>query len=125
MNPPAERRHFLRFAMEAEVQIEDEHGAYQARLLDISLNGALVTLPLQCPCALGDAARLSIRLPESDVVITMEGRVAHRGKDVLGYRCEHIDLASISHLKRLIELNLGDEGQLERELSELIAVHSS
>lgn len=125
MNPPSERRHFLRFAMEAEVQIKSDNGVYNATLVDISLNGALVTLPRDCPCRNGDVARLAIRLPESEVVIHMEGRIAHRGMDVLGYHCEHIDLASISHLKRLVELNLGDESQLERELSELIATHHS
>lgn len=125
MGVPDDRRHFLRFALEAEVQIDNAQGTYPAQLLDISLNGALVTLPPGCPRLEGGPARLAIHLPESDVVITMEGRVAHHDTNVLGYHCEHIDLASISHLKRLIELNLGDEGQLERELSELIAVHSS
>jgi hypothetical protein len=122
---PSDRRHFLRFTMDARVRIENDHGVYDAKLMDISLNGALVTTPPECPCRKGDFARLAIRLIDSDVVINMEGRVAHREADVLGYHCEHIDLASISHLKRLVELNLGDESQLERELSELIAVHSS
>ncbi len=125
MSDTTDRRHFLRFAMDAQVRIENDAGAYEAKLVDISLNGALIATPPGCPCRNCDTARLTISLPDSDVVINMEGRVVHRGTDLLGYHCEHIDLASISHLKRLIELNLGDEGQLERELSELIAVHSS
>jgi len=32
---------------------------------------------------------------------------------------QHIDLDSISHLRRLVELNLGDEALLERELAAL------
>ncbi len=36
------------------------------------------------------------------------------------FRCEHIDIDSITHLKRLIELNLGDEALLHRELAHLI-----
>jgi len=121
---PSDRRHFQRVAMDAQVCIENEHGSYDAKLVDISLNGALVTTPPECPCRQGDFAKLAIRLSDSDVVINMEGRVAHREAGLLGYHCDHIDLASISHLKRLVELNLGDESQLERELSELIAVHS-
>lgn len=107
MNSVADRRRFLRIAMDAEVQIENEHGAYAAKLLDISLNGVLITLPPQWPDTNGDISRLTIRLPDSDVTITMEGHIAHRGKDVLGYRCENIDLTSLSHLRRLVELNLG------------------
>jgi hypothetical protein len=37
----------------------------------------------------------------------------------LGFVCRHIDLDSISHLRRLVELNLGDEQLLERELAAL------
>ena len=43
----------------------------------------------------------------------------HIEDDHTGYRCEHIDLDSISHLRRLVELNLGDPDILDRELSEL------
>ncbi|MCK9531383.1 MAG: PilZ domain-containing protein [Gammaproteobacteria bacterium] len=125
MSDTDDRRHFLRFAMDAHVRIESDGGTYDAKLVDISLSGALIATPPGCPCRDGDVARLTISLPDSDVVINMEGRVVHRGADLLGYRCEHIDLTSISHLKRMVELNLGDERQLERELSELIAVHSS
>jgi hypothetical protein len=39
--------------------------------------------------------------------------------DLLGFVCRHIDLESISHLRRLVELNLGDESLLERELAAL------
>jgi hypothetical protein len=34
--------------------------------------------------------------------------------------CKEIDLDSISHLRRLIELNLGDQEELERELGALL-----
>ena len=40
-------------------------------------------------------------------------------QDHLGFVCRHIDLDSISHLRRLVELNLGDESLLERELAAL------
>lgn len=49
----------------------------------------------------------------------MDGTVVHCEDGHLGFRCDHIDLDSISHLKRLVELNLSDEALLERELSEL------
>ena len=38
----------------------------------------------------------------------------------LGLFCHHIDIDSITHLRRLIELNLGDETLLQRELAELL-----
>jgi hypothetical protein len=54
--------------------------------------------------------------------ITMETRVVHREGDDAGLRCLSIDLDSVTHLRRLVELNLGDPALLDRELSELIVV---
>lgn len=49
----------------------------------------------------------------------MEGQVAQRQSRRLGFQCNRIDLESMSQLKRLVELNLGNEALLERELTEL------
>jgi len=35
---------------------------------------------------------------------------------LLGLSCREIDLDSITHLRRLVALNLGDEALLDREL---------
>ena len=54
--------------------------------------------------------------------IEMLATVSHaEGKNV-GVRCESIDLDSVSHLRRLVELNVGDESILQRDLSSLIAL---
>ena len=49
------------------------------------------------------------------------GWATARGQDgeLIGFVCRHIDVDSISHLRRLVELNLGDEALLERELAAL------
>jgi hypothetical protein len=39
----------------------------------------------------------------------------------LSLSCTEIDLDSITHLRRLLELNLGDPDLIERELSDLSA----
>lgn len=46
--------------------------------------------------------------------------LAHEKGRQLGFYCEEIDLDSITHLRRLIELNLGSSELLERELSALV-----
>ena len=38
----------------------------------------------------------------------------------IGLQCESIDLDSITHLRRLVELNAGDPALLDRELSSLL-----
>jgi hypothetical protein len=50
----------------------------------------------------------------------MTGEIAHREGRQVGVRCLEIDLDSISHLRRLVELNVGDEAILHRELGALV-----
>ena len=57
-----------------------------------------------------------------DVHVQMDVHLAHDDHQQLGFECENIELESVTHLRRLIELNLADEEELERELAALIAV---
>ena len=50
----------------------------------------------------------------------MEGVVAHSARGLIGIACRSIDLDSITVLRRLIELNLGDAALLERDLQALV-----
>jgi len=65
---------------------------------------------------------ISVDIHLSDQIdIFMQGRVAHQESGRLGLECQSIDLESIQHLRRLIELNIGNSDAMERELCELIA----
>ena len=46
--------------------------------------------------------------------------VSHIKANHIGLKCHYIDIDSITHLKRLIELNLADDELLHRELAMLI-----
>ncbi|MCZ6552415.1 MAG: PilZ domain-containing protein, partial [SAR324 cluster bacterium] len=63
---------------------------------------------------------LDINLGAPDAVISMDCEIAYLTADRVGLRCVTIDLDSIAHLRRLIELNSGDPKQVERELSLLV-----
>jgi hypothetical protein len=45
--------------------------------------------------------------------------VAHLEGQHIGIECQDIDLASLTHLRRLVELNTGDSELMDRELSHL------
>jgi hypothetical protein len=65
--------------------------------------------------------RLTIELEGTGgLAIAMDVTPIHLGENRLGFRCDRIDLASASHLRRLVELNLGDPALLERELAALV-----
>ena len=47
----------------------------------------------------------------------MEATVVHHQGQDYGLACREIDLDSVTHLRRLVALNLGDAALLERELT--------
>lgn len=117
-NEPNEKRNFSRIRFDAHALIKGEHAKWDSDLLDISLQGALLRLPENWDASIGTPFELEITLAP-DAIINMETVVAHIEKDHIGFRCEHIDLDSITHLRRIVELNMGDEELLNRELSSL------
>ncbi|HEX22470.1 MAG TPA: PilZ domain-containing protein [Chromatiales bacterium] len=115
-----EQRRFSRISFDADVQLVDAKGSWRSQLIDLSLKGALIAAPRDWSGQPGEHFLLELALDSSEeVVIRMEVSVSHLENDHIGFRCEHIDLDSISHLRRLVELNLGDAELLDRELSAL------
>ena len=83
-------------------------------LLQLPDGGAAqVGMPCLVKLPLGDGA--------GGPVIAMAGELAHVENGHAGVLCRSIDLESITHLRRLIEINLGDPAASERELKALIA----
>jgi len=116
-------RHFTRVPFDCEARLFSTQGNWPTQLMDISLKGALTSKPENWPGKNGDKFKLEIFLAGADVKLLMEVEVCHMENDRIGFVCEHIDIDSASHLHRLMELNLGDEKLLEREIHEMIAQH--
>lgn len=112
------RRRFTRIFFDAETVLSQGEQEWSVQLIDISLQGILIRqLPGQ-NIDPDQPAEACIHLG-GDIQIRMELRLANRDDDLLGFHCENIDLDSLTHLRRLVELNLGDTRLLERELSAL------
>jgi hypothetical protein len=120
MGPSDERRRFSRIAFHRPAEVEIGGERVTGELLDISLKGALVEVPVSVGGKKGEPCVLAIRLDAGDAIVRMDGEIVHREGPALGVRCTGIDLDSIAHLRRIVELNLGDEELLHRELSALI-----
>ncbi|MFK7957445.1 MAG: PilZ domain-containing protein [Lysobacterales bacterium] len=114
----SERRQFSRFNVDAKVHLYSGSQAWESELIDVSLKGALLKRPDEWAGKDGDFFRIEIKL-EGSVIISMSVSVAHIAGDRIGFICQKIDMDSFVHLKRLVELNLGDASLLSRELSGL------
>ncbi|MFL1528127.1 PilZ domain-containing protein [Pseudomonas sp. O230] len=118
---PADRRRFKRIAFDARTELCQGEFIWPVKLIDLSLKGLLIEKPEPW---LGDREKVfsvDIHLSK-DVEIKMDVQLTHDDLDQLGFVCRYISLDSIARLRRLIELNLGDQKALERELGALIEV---
>jgi hypothetical protein len=118
-----ERRQHSRIAFRSSAELVFPDRTLDVVVLDISLKGALVSLPSDTPIEHLSVCMLHVHLGEAGINdnISMEARVAHCIGDRAGLLCLTIDIDSVTHLRRLVELNLGDPKLLERELSMLVA----
>ncbi|MBL8480318.1 MAG: PilZ domain-containing protein [Sterolibacteriaceae bacterium] len=119
MTKATERRNFWRAAFHSPVRLTTERGTFSAQLLDISLKGALLETHSAWQGSPGEECRLSLELAPG-TVIAMDAEVMHVEGRQLGLRCRTIDVDSITHLRRLVELNSGDAALLDREFAALI-----
>ncbi len=114
-----QRRRFRRIVLDRPVSLVVEGITFTGSLSDISLRGALVRLPDRQP-AVGQAGTADIGLGDDpQFMIRMDVTVCHVNGDRVGLRTSHMDLEDAARLRRLVELNLGDEAVLQRELAEL------
>ncbi|MEH6823777.1 MAG: PilZ domain-containing protein [Motiliproteus sp.] len=118
----AERRRFTRIAFDAEAELHVGERRWVVQIEDISFKGVLLSHPPGFEAELGDQLLLDTWL-DSDVQLVLPLTLARIGTDFLGCSCGPIDLDSMTHLRRLVELNLGDESLLDRELVHLIEGH--
>jgi hypothetical protein len=115
----SERRIFSRIHFDAWAELRQGDRHWRAPLLDLSLKGLLVSEPQDWDRAdTAQPLRAAIHL-DNALAIEMTVLLRHREQGHLGFECQSIDLDSITNLRRLVELNLGDPDLLERQLGAL------
>lgn len=120
----SERRRFSRVIFSGDCSLSEEVAGkieiFETELLDISLNGALVQRPKEWHDEPDVLINLNLTLSASDIILEINSIVCHQEEGLLGIKFLTLSLESISHLRRLIELNLADEALMHREMSQLI-----
>lgn len=120
-HPTPDRRRFHRIATDKPATLKLGQRECAGQVLDISLRGLLMAcadstlMPTR-----GADASARVQLDDADCCISMAGHIMHIDGDHVGLQCSEMDIESATRLRRLVELNLEDEGLLERELTELV-----
>jgi len=122
-----DKRRFHRIFYHADALLSDGAQSWPCIIIDLSLKGCLLRFDSHWQEKPEQLYVLSWPLTDA-VEISMTLKLAHinpqqPGYKEAGFQCEYIDIDSISQLRRLVELNLGDCTLLERDLLALSAVH--
>jgi len=99
-----ERRQYSRIPFDAHAHLNDAQGDLylNSTVLDISLKGLLVEKPYQWVGKIDAAYTIDVILGDTDLVIKNEQYCYHIDNERIGFKCQQLDIDSMSHLKRLI-----------------------
>ncbi len=120
-----ERRKFSRISFEAPASITQGITQAQGVVNDLSLHGLLVTTAAAEQLSLEEAISVNVPLDNNEVTLSLQGEIVANVNNELHIRILKIDVDSISHLRRLVELNIADEALLNRDLESLTALGES
>jgi hypothetical protein len=96
---------------------------FDASLIDISFKGALVSIATTEVELINEALHLHLKLEGSDITLLLNGIVSHQHEHFIGINFTTIDIDSMTHLKRIIEFNIGSDEDMHREFDQLIEQH--
>ncbi len=111
-----EQRQFSRVDFNTKTYIVYQDKRINAKLLDISLKGALFEVGQVVLINKGQECTLEIQLGEGEIVLNIRAELVHIKKNHFGFKFQSIDLDSLAHLRRLMEVNLGNTELIGQEL---------
>ncbi len=113
-----ERRQYQRIPFIADVLLCRNDQQWSCGLEDISLKGMLIMAPQGIEPVKDDVYAIELVLGEG-VTIKIQANVSHITKSHWGMQWVNIDLDGLTHLRRLLELNMDDPAEMHREMAEL------
>ena len=111
----ADKRAYHRIFYNADSILSCDDKSWPCQIVDLSLKGCMLRFDAPWQENPEKIYTLTLSLSE-EIKITMALSISHVIDNTAGFRCEHIDIESITALRRLVELNLGDNQLLERDL---------
>ena len=114
-----ERRQFSRVVYQTPTDISQGNVNVSGSVQDLSLHGLLIQCDKLQQLRTDTPVQVSFKLENSDINIQLEATIVSTINTSMRLRIEHLDIDSISHLKRLVELNVGDDELLYREIEHL------
>jgi c-di-GMP-binding flagellar brake protein YcgR len=112
-----ERRNFQRVPFATDAEINCNKKKFHGELVDISLQGALIHGKGSIPIKEGNLCELSIHLLDSEITMKFDVILIHREENRFGFKFIGEDTETMTHLRRLLELNIGSSEAIDKEIS--------
>jgi len=113
-----ERRQYQRIPFIADVLLRHNDQQWSCGLEDISLKGMLIEASDNIQPVLDDTYEIQLVLGEG-AIISMQANISHTTASHWGMQWENIELDGLTHLRRLLELNMDNPEEMHREMAEL------
>ena len=110
------QRQFTRVSFIAAADIKQGAHTWPTEILDISMKGMLVSLPPDIQLSVKQPIYVRVHLGEDQQEIRFKVSIVHVGCAQVGFEINQLDLESMTHLRRLIELNLPEDSVVGKEL---------
>ena len=111
------KRRFRRVPFTTEVTLNAGQKVWSVELLDVAMKGAMVSSTGPLPLDLGSKCSLCITLPGTSIALDFQAELIHREENRYGFKFISENLETLTHLRKLIELNTGDAEATRGELS--------
>lgn len=115
-----ERRRFSRIIYQASATLTQGNYQLTTCIQDLSLKGLLLWAEDEPQLDTNSIVDVAFTLPGSDITITLSATLIMQNERILHLKIDHIDIESVGHLRRLVELNVGNDELLHRELEHLV-----
>ncbi|MGR5110237.1 PilZ domain-containing protein [Vibrio jasicida] len=114
-----ERRRFSRIIYQVSALVEQSDLALQATIQDLSLHGLLLRAENANSLESSLPVEVAFSFAQSEQVMQLTADIIAVASNEIRLKIINIDIDSISQLKRFIELNVGNNELLNRELEYL------
>lgn len=128
--PGTDQRHFQRLSLPLPVEVYWQENGHRAQIVDLSLKGVMFELPNPHPdvdqlaAAVANAQHPVVTVvllsdPEHIELLHVDVQLLHQAQNRFGGEWVNIEVDDLANLRQIMDLNLGDDRRIERELSEL------
>jgi len=119
-----EKRAVHRVPFISSIKLDIDRQTINSLLLNISLMGALIDIENTDRIFLNKTCEIELNLG-AGILLNLTGCVVRHNKrnHTIGVMWEQMDIDTAVHLKRLLELNLGDHQLIEQDIEAMYEAH--